>query len=105
MGGKVSTGADVQNQNESFFNNVTFEYRLSDTSNKYLKLFYNRDSYDWLEGDVGEYGAGFMWRRKLRRFRDIFNFKKETDQMPPSTIKKDSSDNRKGGINTIPRTH
>lgn len=105
VGGKVSTGADVQNQNESFFNNVTFEYRLSDTSNKYLKLFYNRDSYDWLEGDVGEYGAGFMWRRKLRRFRDIFNFKKETDQMPPSTIKKDSSDNRKGGINTIPRTH
>jgi hypothetical protein len=54
VGGKVSTGSEVANQNKSFFDNVTFEYRLSDTSNKYLKLFYERDSYDWLEGYLGE---------------------------------------------------
>lgn len=82
VGGKLSTGADVKNQNESFFNNVTFEYRLSDTSNKYLKVFYDRDSYDWLEGNVGEFGAGFMWRRKLLHFKDIFNFRKEQTVLP-----------------------
>ena len=54
IGGKVSSGAEVENQNNTFFDNVTFEYRLSDTSNKYLRLFYDRDSYDWLEGDVGK---------------------------------------------------
>ena len=94
VGGKLSTGADVKNQNESFFNNVTFEYRLSDTSNKYVKVFYDRDSYDWLEGNVGEFGAGFMWRRKLLHFKDIFNFKKEQTVLPTlqqQNLRNDSS--------------
>lgn len=58
IGGKVSSGAEVENQNETFFDNVTFEYRLSANSNKYLKFFYDRDSYDWLEGYIEQFGAG-----------------------------------------------
>lgn len=86
VGGKLSTGADVEGQNEQFFNNITFEYRMNQNSTKYLKLFYSRDSYDWLEGNVGEYGAGFLWRRKLRHFKDIFRLKEESDtpQRPPA---------------------
>lgn len=90
VGGKLSTGADVKNQNESFFDNVTFEYRLSDRSNKYVKLFYDRNSYDWLEGNVGEYGAGFIYRRKLSRLWDIFSFKKEDDTPDMKMNKKDT---------------
>lgn len=82
VGGKVSTGSEVEEQNQSFFNNVTFEYRLSPTSNKYLKLYYNRDSYDWLEGDVGEYGGGFLWRRKIDHFSDLFKWNNTTPVMP-----------------------
>ncbi len=81
IGGKVSSGAEIENQNNTFFDNVTFEYRMSQTSNKYLKLFYDRDSYDWLEGDVGKFGAGFLWKRKLQHFRDIFRFKTDTPIM------------------------
>ena len=77
IGGKVSTGSDAYNRNQTFFDNVTFEYRLSPTSNKYLKLFYDRSTYDWFEGEIGEFGAGFMWKRKLDRLKDIFNFKSE----------------------------
>lgn len=90
IGGKVSSGAEVENQNETFFDNVTFEYRLSANSNKYLKFFYDRDSYDWLEGYVEQFGAGFMWRRKLQHFKDIFRFKKEKsiiDMFPVDTTK------------------
>ena len=72
VGGKVSTGAEVQGQNQSFFDNVTMEYRLSPTSNQYVKLFYNQNAYDWLEGYTGEYGGGFIWKRKLDRLTDIF---------------------------------
>ena len=72
IGGKVSTGADVQGQQQSFFDNVTMEYRLSPTSNKYVKLFYNQNVYDWLEGYTGEYGGGFIWKRKLDSLFDIF---------------------------------
>lgn len=81
IGGKVSTGAEVENQNDTFFDNVTLEYRLSPTSNKYLKLFYDRDSYDWLEGYVEQFGGGFIWRRKLRHFKDIFRFGKEKPEV------------------------
>lgn len=90
VGGKVSTGADVENQNNTFFDNVTFEYRLSQTSNQYLKLFYEKESYDWLEGNVGKYGAGFMWRRKLQHFRDLFRFKSDAATLPMSAPREKS---------------
>ena len=67
IGGKVSSGSEAQQtgQNQSFFDNVTMEYRLSPTSNQYVKMFYNQNVYDWLEGYTGEYGGGYIWKRKL----------------------------------------
>ena len=87
VGGKLSTGPDVANQNESFFSNVSFEYRLNEASTQYLRLFYNRDSYAWLEGDMGLYGGGFIWRRKLQHFQDLFRFKEAKDEVPPAPVK------------------
>lgn len=82
LGGRVSTGAEVMNQNNSFFDNVTFEYRLDNTANKYVKLFYDNNAYDWLEGSTREFGVGFIWRRSLQHFKDIIKFKKEKEQIP-----------------------
>ena len=73
LGGRVSTGAEVEGQQQSFFDNVTMEYRLSPTGNKYVKVFYNQNVYDWLEGYTGEYGVGFIWKRKLDKLTDIFH--------------------------------
>ena len=87
VGGKVSTGPDVANQNESFFDNVTLEYRLGESSDKYLKLYYDNNSYDWLEGTVREYGAGFIWRRSLQHFKDIFRFGKKKEALPADSTK------------------
>ena len=72
IGGKVSTGEEVQGQRQSFFDNVSMEYRLTPTSNQYVKLFYNQNVYDWLEGYTGQYGGGYIWRRKLDHILDIF---------------------------------
>lgn len=90
VGGKLSSGPDVAGQNQSFFDNVTFEYRLNENANKYLKLFYNRNSYDWIEGNVGEYGAGFLWRRKVQHFKDFFNFKSDNRRYGAPVIRRDS---------------
>ena len=79
----MSTGQNIDESNETFLNNVQFDYRLDQNSSKFLKLFYNRDSYDWLEGYVGKFGAGFVWKRQLRHFKDIFKFKDTSDMMPP----------------------
>lgn len=82
IGGKLSSGADVTPQEETFFDNVTFEYRLSPTSNKYLNLFYQRDSYDWLEGNVSKFGGGFLWKRKLGSLKDLFRLSSVKDDLP-----------------------
>lgn len=86
IGGKLSSGADVGEQQQTFFDNVTFEYRLSDTSSQYLNLFYIRDSYDWLEGNISKFGGGFTWKRKVRTFRDLFRLRDASDVPPVDTL-------------------
>ena len=98
IGGKVSSGAEIENQNDTFFDNVTFEYRLSENSNKYLKLFYDRDNYDWLEGYVEQFGGGFMWRRKLQHLGDIFHPKRSRLVLPP--ILQDTTSLKRTDANT-----
>lgn len=72
VGGKISTGPDVSGQNKSFFDNVEVQYRFSNTSNQYMNLFYKRSVYDYLEGYVGQYGAGYMYKKKLQHLSDLF---------------------------------
>ena len=87
MGGRVSTGSQFSEENGAYFDNFSLEYRLNQKETKYLKLYYEREAYDWLEGSLSEFGAGFMWRRKLRHFKDIFRFKEDTPVMLPQTEK------------------
>ncbi|SHK60981.1 translocation/assembly module TamB domain-containing protein [Xylanibacter ruminicola] len=88
LGGKVSSGAsEAVGSNQSFFDNVTMEYRLNQDATKNLKVFYNQNVYDWLEGYTGEYGIGFVWRRKLNSLLDVLTFWKKEPQptMAPRT--------------------
>ena len=92
IGGKVSSGAEMENagNNDSFFNNVELQYRLNEGASQYIRAFYNNNTYDWLEGLVGEYGVGFMWRRKLQHFKDIFRFKTEKQNVPVENVRQDT---------------
>ena len=84
MGGRVSTGSQISEDNGAYFDNFSLEYRLNKNETQYLKLYYEREAFDWLEGNLSEFGGGFMWRRKLRHFKDIFNFRTQKDEMPAS---------------------
>ena len=88
IGGKLSTGADVAMKDETFFDNVTAEYRVLPASNFYLNLFYQRDSYDWLEGNVSRFGGGFTWKKKLGSLRDLFRWGGTETITPDSTKRK-----------------
>ena len=77
IGGKVSTGADATNSAESFINNVSVEYRLDQGATRYVKVFYDRDSQDPLEGQLTKTGAGLVLRRKTDRLGELFIFKKK----------------------------
>jgi hypothetical protein len=88
IGGKVSSGNDAtqQNgQNQSFFDNVTMEYRLSPTSNQYVKLFYDQNSYDWLEGYTSKYGGGYIWKKKLQKLSELIKPTPITTPVPRSS--------------------
>lgn len=96
LGGKVSSGNSdpALGQKQSFFDNVTMEYRLNQNATQNIKLFYQQNVYDWLEGYTNMYGGGFVWRRKLDSFWDIFRLRDNT-QMPmptrqPSIMPRDS---------------
>lgn len=78
IGGKVSSGSDDVTSGEddnTFINNVSLEYRLDQTSMRYVRLFYNKDANDLLEGDITEYGAGFVWRKKMDSLWELFDFR------------------------------
>ena len=97
LGGKVSTGAtDLPGQQKSFFDNVTMEYRLDQNAQKNLKVFYQQNVYDWLEGYTGLFGVGYVWRKKMDSLWDIFKmFGKDTPMQPmmmrPMTTRRDST--------------
>ena len=94
VGGKVSTGSEIDERNNTFFDNVELEYRLNKTASQYLRVFYDNSTYDWLDGVIGEYGVGFKWTRKLQHFKDIFRFKSDNRKLPQiQTEKKDSTNN------------
>jgi len=95
LGGKVASGANTDmGEKQSFFDNVTMEYRLNQNATQNIKIFYQQNVYDWLEGYTNMYGIGFVWRRKLQNFWDIFTFwKKEPQPMmrqPATLMRRDS---------------
>lgn len=90
IGGKISTGPDISGQNKSFFDNVEVQYRLSETANKYVTMFYKRSVYDYLEGYVGQFGAGYMWKRKAQTLRELFGKQQPPTITLPSAARRDT---------------
>ena len=81
IGGVVSSGANTpQGQKQSFFDNVSMEYRMNQSGTMNAKLFYQQNVYDWLDGYTNMFGGGFLWRRKLSNFWDILRFWKKEEQ-------------------------
>ena len=90
LGGKVSSGkSNDMGQKQTFFDNVSMEYRLNPNGTKNVKLFYQQNVYDWLDGYTDLYGAGFIWRKKMDSLLDVFKiFSHDTQQQPLMPIPK-----------------
>lgn len=80
IGGKFSSGNDTPsgNQDDTFIDNVSLEYRLDQTAMRYVRLFYNKEADDLLEDRISEYGAGFVWRKKMDALSDLFKSNNQT---------------------------
>ena len=91
IGGKVSTGENVQNSAQSFIDNVALEWRLDNSGTRYIKLFHDKNYENILEGEITETGIGLVLRKKMDRLRQLFIFRK-----PKPAVKTESD----GGKNT-----
>lgn len=76
IGGKVSTGNNVQ-QDESFIDNISLEYRLDNSGTRYVKLFHDKNYESVLDGEVIETGAGIVLRKKVSKVGELFIFRKK----------------------------
>ncbi len=106
IGGHVSTGEDARNDASSFIDNVSVEYRIDNSAKRYVRLFYDHNSQDPLEGQMIEAGAGLVLRRKVEKFGEVFTFwksssteksskkskkKKSEKQQPAAETKRENS--------------
>lgn len=100
IGGKISGSDSSTDENDSFLDNVSLEYRLDQSAMRYLKVYYDKAAYDLLEGSITEYGGGFIWKKKADTFRQLFNFRSkdkttQTTQTTPATADTLTTDNSK----------
>ena len=87
IGGKISTGNNA-NQNDSFIDNVSLEYRLDNSGTRYVKLFHDRKYANVLEGEIIETGAGIVLRKKVSRVGELFIFKRKKKDEKRKKMKK-----------------
>jgi len=103
IGGKVSTGEEVTQSEQTFLDNVSVEYRLDPAGTKNVKVFHDINYESLLEGQVRETGAGIVFRKKVRRLRELFDFRKkkvepvddeeETEEAPTPTETQENVEN------------
>jgi hypothetical protein len=84
LGGNVTTG-NMPNDNNTFINDASVEYRLDPGGSRYAKLFYQRQYESLLEGEITKYGGGVVFRRKIRRIGDLFIFRKRPTEISVET--------------------
>lgn len=88
VGGKVSTGNDVENTGESLIDNVSVEYRLDNGATRYIRVYYDKSYESLLEGEITEVGAGLVLRRKTARLGELFLFRNEQKKKKTAEEKK-----------------
>lgn len=83
IGGEVSSGAHTPEENESFINNVSLEWKISESGNRYIRLFYDKNYESILEGEIIETGVGYVYKRKLNNLNELLIFRKKKKDFAP----------------------
>ena len=94
IGGEVNSG-EHRTSNNSFINNASLEWKISENSNRFLKIFYDKNYQSILEGEIIETGIGYVYKRKLGHLKELFIFNRKRDdnkeyRIPAVQEKRDS---------------
>ena len=91
IGGTISSGNNVQ-QDESFIDNISLEYRLDSSGTRYIKVFHDKNYESVLDGEVIETGAGIVLRKKVSKLSELFIFRKKKKRTAADVSVDDSVD-------------
>ena len=98
IGGEVNSGDHPQGS-DSFINNVSLEWKISENSNRYIRLFYDKNYESILEGEIIETGVGYVYKRKLNNLNELLIFRKKDDKnrngIPGGEKRSGTEENRK----------
>ena len=76
VGGEYSTDATAEeNFGQNLISDISFEYSLNETGNKYVRLFRHTGFESILEGQIVETGVGFVMKRKVSSLKSLFGVK------------------------------
>lgn len=81
IGGRVSDNETVNKQTGfgSFIDDVSLEWRLDNSSTRYVHLFHGKDYDNIIEGVLEKNGAGVVLRKKLSSISDLIFWKKSSN--------------------------
>ena len=89
VGGEYSTNAtDEEDIASNLFNDISLEYYLNDSGNRYLKLFRHSSYENVLEGQVTETGVAYVLKRKLTNLKNLFKFKHSREYLLRDSLEK-----------------
>ena len=82
IGGKVSSGRNAVNNEQTIIDNIAIEYRLDKTGSRYVNLFYDRNYESLIEGQITRMGAGLVFRKKADKLSELFIFRNKKERAP-----------------------
>lgn len=83
IGGRISTdgsegeGSSLQ---DNLVDDISIEYVLTKKRNLYAKVFRHSNYESVLDGEVIQTGAGVVWRKTFRKFKDLFKNKNREER-------------------------
>lgn len=84
IGGRISTGNEaIAEENNSFIDDISLEWRLDNSGTRYVKLFHTKNYESILEGEIIETGVGLVLRRKVNKLGELFIFRKRKTSLTP----------------------
>jgi hypothetical protein len=63
--------------NTFFFDDVSLGYRLDTDGSRRIQLFRSKEYVNLFEGEIGRIGAGYSLNRKMKRWNDLFFFRRK----------------------------
>lgn len=89
VGGEYSTDAKAEEDiANNLFNDISLEYYLNDSGNRYLKLFRHASYENVVEGQVTETGVAYVLKRKLTNLKNLFKFRHSREYLLRDSLEK-----------------